>query len=78
MLLYGKKLCVTSLLVLPLTAHLRLLPPPTVHFKIRLLTFALVLRDLLGDAGLGLDSFDVGAGFQWGQGLSWRCFRFES
>lgn len=74
---YG--ICVTSLLALARsseTVPLRLLPPPTVHFKIRVPTFALVLWHLLADAGLGLYSFDVGTGFLRGQGLSWTQFRF--
>lgn len=69
----------TSLLALatsPETVPLRLLPPPTVHFKIRLLTFAFALWELLGDARLGLDGFDVGAGFLRGQDWSWSSFRF--
>lgn len=47
---------------------LRLLPPPTVHFKIRVFTFALALCRLLADTGLGFNSFDVRAGFVLGQG----------
>lgn len=73
------KLFVTSLLALVKSSEtmlLRFLPPPTVHFKIRVPNFALALRDLLADVGLGLNSFDVGAGFVRGQGLSWRWFRF--
>lgn len=54
-------------------AQLRLLPPPAVHFKVRVLTFALPLRDLLSDAGLGFNRSDVGA-FERGQ--SWSWFRF--
>ncbi len=74
-----KKLCVSSLLALAKsseTAPLRPLPPPIVHFKIRVLTFAVALWDLLADTGLDLNGFDVGAGFVRGQGLSWSCLRF--
>lgn len=77
MLLCDEKLCVTSLLALAKSsqaAPLRLLPPPTVHFKISVLTFALALWDLL--AGLRLGGFDVGAGFLRGQGVSWSRFGF--
>lgn len=49
------------------------LPPPTVHFKIRVLIFALVLWRLL--AGLCFHSSDIRAGFQRGQSLSWFWFQ---
>lgn len=75
-----KKLCVTSLLALVKSSEsvptLRLLPPPTVHFKIRVPVFALALWDLLANAGLGLHGSDVGAGLERGKDLSWSWFRF--
>lgn len=58
------------------SAQLRLLPPLTVHFKIRVLTFTLVLWGFLADAGLSFDGLDIGAEFLRGQGLSWSWFRF--
>lgn len=74
MLLCEKELGATSLLALVKSLRaLRLLPPPTVHFKVRVLAFALALWDLLG--GLGLDGFDVGAGFLRGQGSFRSRFR---
>lgn len=54
-------------------AQLRLLPPPAVHFKVRVLAAALPLRDLLADAGLSFNRSDIGA-LQRGQSRSW--FRF--
>lgn len=54
---------------------LRPLPSSAVHFEVGVLIFALALWDLLTDADLGLNSFDVGAGFLRGQGL--RCSRFR-
>lgn len=55
-----------------------LLPPPTVHFKIRVPALALVLWDLLADAGLRLRRPDVGAGFLRGERWCWSRLRFES
>lgn len=49
--------------------------PPGDHFKIRRLALADVLWDLLAYARLRLRGFDVGAGFQWGEGRSWRQLR---
>lgn len=75
------KPCGTSLLALvesSETVPLRPLPPPTVHFKIRVPALALVLWDLLADAGLRLHRSDVGAGFLRGQRWCWSRLGFES
>lgn len=67
---------VASLLVWWENTLLRLLPPLTAHFKIRLLTFALALWDSLADARLSFNSSDVGAGFLRGESWSWSWLRF--
>lgn len=58
------------------SARLRPLSSSTVHFKVGLFTFAFELLDLLTGTGLGLNSFDVGAGFLQGQGLCSSRFGF--
>lgn len=59
-----------GLLVLWENTLLRLLPPLTAHFKIRLLTFALALWEILADARPNFNGSDVVAGFLWGESCS--------
>lgn len=62
----------------PAGFQLRPLSPLSVHFKIRLLTFAFALLGFLADARLSFSSSDVGAGCLRGEGWSWSGLRFKS